>query len=339
MKNVVLISLFILSFLTSIAQELKGVVLNEKTNEPIFGASVYFDNTSIGTTTNFDGEFYINLKQHISTPLVVSFVGFKTEIHSVKNFESKKTFKLEVDLNVLSEVVLESRDEWSREFKLKEFRREFLGRSEFGKKCVILNEEVLVLNFERETKQLIVSAKAPVIVKNESLDYVLTYDIEDFYINYDIKIKGRKNLEKLSKTVTFMSYSGTTFFENIDSGKHKLALLNREKAYKGSTLHFMRSIASNSLNEENFQIFKNSTKREPSRHIRILKNDSLNITKVAITSKLDVLCDGNRSSVESKVESFEIDNQGNHSPIDKVIFSGFMGNQRIGDVLPLDYGL
>lgn len=339
MKNAVLFLFFFLCFLSTIAQELKGVVLNIKNNEPIIGASVYFDNTSIGTTTNFDGAFTIDLKQPINTPLVVSFVGFITQIHTISNFKTVKVFKLEEDINVLAEVVLESKDEWPRELKLKEFRREFLGRSAFAEQCTILNEDALVLNFERDTKQLIASAKAPILVKNNALDYIVKYEINEFNITYNINIEANIDLEKTHRSVASVAYSGTTFFETIHSKKHKRALRNREKAFIGSTLHFMRAIANNKLKEEKFKVFKGSYQVKPELYIKTFKNDSLNITEVAITKKLNILCKGKQSAIKSETERFTIDAYGNHAPIDKVLFGGFMANQRIGDILPLDYRL
>ncbi|AUC82696.1 carboxypeptidase-like regulatory domain-containing protein [Lacinutrix sp. Bg11-31] len=339
MKNVLLLLVLFFFFLTSFAQELKGVVLNENTNEPIIGASVYFDNTSIGTTTNFDGEFVITLKQTINAPLVISFVGYERIIYKIENFETNKIFKLKEDVNTLSEVVLDSKDEWSREFKLKKFKREFLGRSEFAEKCTILNEAALVLNFKRDTKQLIASAKAPIIVKNEALDYIVKYDINNFHINYNMDTEANIDLEKVFITVASVGYSGTTFFENIESKNHKRALRNRVKAYTGSTLHFMRAIASNKLKEEKFKIFKGSYQTDPSLHIKTFKNDTLNLTEVSLSQKLNVLCKGKQSSIQSQVKRFFIDAYGNYSPIDKVLFGGFMAKQRVGDVLPLDYGL
>ncbi len=338
MKNISFL-IFFLSFLSSFAQELSGVVLSEKTNDPIIGASVYFDNTSIGTITNFDGEFFIDLKQPINAPLVVSFVGYETKIVSIENFETKKTFKLKEDVNTLEEVLLDSKDEWSREFKLKQFRREFLGRSEFADKCTILNEDALVLIFERDTKQLVASAKAPIIVKNEALDYIVKYDIKDFYINYNIDLESNLDLERAFKTVASVAYSGTTFFENIDSKKHKRALKNRQKAYIGSALHFMRAIVNDRLKEEKFKIFKGSYQVVPSLHIKAYKNDSLKLTEVTISKELNILCKGRQSAIKSEIRHFFVDAYGNHSPIEKVLFGGFMANQRIGDVLPLDYGL
>jgi hypothetical protein len=339
MKNSAICLLLFITALTTYAQELKGVVLNGYNNAPIIGASVYFDNTSIGTTTNFDGAFTIDLKQAINTPLVVSYVGYETKMLVIENFDAPLTFKLKENVNVLTEVVLESRDEWSRDFKLKQFKREFLGRSEFAKKCTILNEDVLVLNFERESKQLVVSAKAPVIVRNEALDYIVKYDINDFYIAYNLDLDAGLNLEKVFKTVSSVAYSGATFFQEIDSKKHKRALKNREKAYVGSALHFMRAIANDRIKQEKFKIFKGSNQVEPKFYIKTFKNDTLGVTEVSLVQKLNILCKGKQSAIKSEVDRFVIDAFGNHSPIEKVLFGGFMAKQRIGDVLPLDYGL
>lgn len=288
MKNTVLFLLVFFCYFIIFAQELKGVVLSENTNEPIIGASVYFDNTSIGTTTNFDGEFIITLKQPINSPLVISFVGFESKIHNIQNLETEKVFKLKEDVNILAEVVLDSKDEWSREFKLNQFRREFLGRSEFAKQCTILNEDALILNFESDTKQLIASAKAPIIIRNNALDYIVKYDINDFYITYNIDTKAGLDLEKVFRTVASVSYSGTTFFKNVNSKKHKRALKNRKKAYIGSTLHFMRAIANNRIKEEKFKIFKGEYQVKPLLHIKTFKNDNLNVTEVELSQQLNI---------------------------------------------------
>ena len=51
---------------------------------PVIGASVYWNNTTLGTTTNAEGKFSISrLKSNNS--LIVSFVGYKTEKISIEN--------------------------------------------------------------------------------------------------------------------------------------------------------------------------------------------------------------------------------------------------------------
>jgi len=43
--------------------------------------------------------------------------------------------------------------------------------------------------------------------------------------------------------------------------------------------------------------------------------------------------------LQLEIDEFFIDTYGNYGPIIGVYFSGVMGNQRVGDTLPLDYGL
>lgn len=336
----ILVSLFLFFKLSIvISQTVSGIVLDAENNEPIIGASVYFDNTSFGSSTNFNGVFSFELKKATASPLIISFLGYKTITLYNVDFNKKHRILLERDINALQEVVIDSKDEWSREFKLKQFRREFLGRSKFGKACVILNEKDIILNFEIESKQLVAAARVPILIKNNALDYIVRYDLNDFYINYNIDTKSSLDLEQVFKTVASVFYSGTTFFEETISKKHRKALKNRREAFIGSTLHFMRAVANNKLKEEKFKVFKGSYQTDPSLYIKTYKNDSLNVTDVEILIRLNLLCKGKQSAIKSEVKRFQIDEYGNHSPIDKVLFGGFMGDQRMGDALPLDYGL
>lgn len=86
MRNIIL-SIFLLTsgmlHASSILDEevVKGIV-KEKANpaQPVVGANIYWAGTSHGTTTNADGEFEITLHENSSQkPLVISFVGFKTD--------------------------------------------------------------------------------------------------------------------------------------------------------------------------------------------------------------------------------------------------------------------
>ena len=106
--------LFILLFcflpLTIFAQnQLKGYVYeaNEEQKEnPLPGANLVWLNTTVGTSTEFDGSFSLPLSK-TSNQLVISYVGFKTDTITVN---SSKTLKhwLEPTTN-LDEVVLDSK--------------------------------------------------------------------------------------------------------------------------------------------------------------------------------------------------------------------------------------
>ena len=42
---------------TVFGQEFSGTITDEKTGEPLFGASVVLTGTAVGSTTDFDGKF------------------------------------------------------------------------------------------------------------------------------------------------------------------------------------------------------------------------------------------------------------------------------------------
>jgi hypothetical protein len=75
-----LLVFFILGVITkSFSQEIEvsGQVLDES-GMPIPGASVYQKGTTVGTTTNFDGEYSLNVTGN-NPVLVFSYVGFQTQ--------------------------------------------------------------------------------------------------------------------------------------------------------------------------------------------------------------------------------------------------------------------
>lgn len=348
LTNMLCLLCIVFSFAQSNQSTLKnksiyGVVIDEKTKEPIAGASVYFDNTTVGTITNFEGEFTFDYDNKINASLVISFIGYKTIVIPSPKYNEKYTVLLAEDVSSLDEVYIEYKDEWSRAYKLKQFRKEFLGSSKFSRACKILNEDDIILRFNSKEKQLTAQAKQPIIIKNEALDYEIKYDLSEFVVDYGSGIGIRESVEdNKDKWYYFRSvyYAGTTFFKTIPSKNHKKALKNREKAYKGSVPHFMRSIANNSLKKDKYRIFKGSKQVPPELFIHTETIDSLNLTKVRIPHRLNILYKTkHQSAIESKVDSFTIDAFGNHNNISEVLFGGVMGDQRLGETLPYDYGL
>ncbi len=63
----------------AIAQvQISGKVLDAETNEPLAGASVFVDGSTIGTSTNQNGEFTLELPQKTGL-ITISFVGYQTK--------------------------------------------------------------------------------------------------------------------------------------------------------------------------------------------------------------------------------------------------------------------
>lgn len=83
MSRLIIITLLIVKLLFA-ADEIKGIIYDINTKEPIVGATVYYINGKKGTTTNLNGEF--TLQKIKNTPLIISAVGYYTDtLYSVEN--------------------------------------------------------------------------------------------------------------------------------------------------------------------------------------------------------------------------------------------------------------
>ena len=64
------------SFSVSAQHTLKGKISDKQTGETLIGASVVVKGTTIGTTTDIDGNFSFEVNQELPLTIVVSFMGF-----------------------------------------------------------------------------------------------------------------------------------------------------------------------------------------------------------------------------------------------------------------------
>lgn len=93
---------------SAIAQiELKTKVLDYTSLLPLENASIYIQNTSIGTISNSDGKFLLVVpNEYAKDTLVVSSIGYKSFRTPVDEFNGEVEIYLEEDIASLDEVVL-----------------------------------------------------------------------------------------------------------------------------------------------------------------------------------------------------------------------------------------
>jgi len=327
--------LFITLFNCSISfsQKIFGVILDGNTNNPIEGVSIYFDNTTIGTTTNDKGEFSLEYKKGFETSLVFSFIGYETIIYDEFDSGEKMEIYLYESNEVLDEVLITSKNAWSRELKLKEFLKHYLGESNNGKSCRILNKDDIILRYDKSKKQLTARANSPILIKNNNLKYLITVELDHFEVNYSSVSKNKKRLN-----LSYVFYSGANFYKSLQDNPTKKTLEKRKEAYEGSVLHFMRAIAQENLKKDGYRIYLGDNPVNSNRFIKVSPIENSNNVYVKLKSKLNILYKrGQQSSVENFVDEFYIDHFGNHSPSEQVRFGGNLGKQRMGDALPLDF--
>lgn len=239
MKPLVInIILFLCLPTISHAQALKGKVLDELTNLPLSGASVYINNTSIGTLSNSTGEFSIT--NPIDGELIVSSVGYERLIYKFRPAELQGkflTFKLSRKQTALENVIVFP--DAVRKKYLKLFIENFLGITEEAAQSRITNLNAIYFTKRPgDENGIFAMSDTPLHIINKKLGYNINFDLEEFYLN-----------QKSGQT----SFYGFTRYEEM--GNKKKWERNRRNAYRGSTLHFFRSLIANRLTEEHFSIY------------------------------------------------------------------------------------
>ena len=232
----VLISLFCgFSFITNAQFIITGSVLDSATREPLTAASVFCQNTTLGTVTNKQGEFSISLKSG-GYDLIFSYTGYQTQtIRVTENLpaglaDNKLEILLVKEDKSLGEVILkntyEVADGWEKYGDF--FTRNFIGSTPNATQCVLINPEVLKFYFYKRSNRLKVLATDALQISNNALGYNLRYQLDSFVYYYNTNIN---------------SYRGYCLFTEMEAGDSIKNVwgANRVKTYEGSKLHFMRS--------------------------------------------------------------------------------------------------
>ncbi|MCK0123521.1 carboxypeptidase-like regulatory domain-containing protein [Gelidibacter sp. F2691] len=107
MKHLLTLALFLLCFSAIAQKELKNKIFDFGTLMPIESASIYVQNTTIGTVSNADGKFVLQVPlQFESDTLVISSIGYKSFKTTVSDFDNTHEIYLEEDVASLDEIVL-----------------------------------------------------------------------------------------------------------------------------------------------------------------------------------------------------------------------------------------
>ena len=76
MRKFMLLFLFINLCTAAYNQVIEGTILDEKTKKPILSASIYFNGTFVGTSSDQNGKFELDISKYSSLPLTISSIGY-----------------------------------------------------------------------------------------------------------------------------------------------------------------------------------------------------------------------------------------------------------------------
>ncbi|HNU58575.1 MAG TPA: carboxypeptidase-like regulatory domain-containing protein, partial [Aquaticitalea sp.] len=178
--------------------EVKNKIVDILTMIPIESASIYVQNTTIGTVSNADGKFVLLVPNEFSNDtLIVSSIGYKSFKTAVKDFDNSMEIFLEEDIASLDEVVLvaETRPKTANEIVLKALERlpKNMPDTSYLQKGFLRHKE----RNKKEFKWLIESA-------------ITVYDVgygsnDDLKINVD-EVRKSYDLRDVDSLLTYTAY-------------------------------------------------------------------------------------------------------------------------------------
>ncbi len=222
-----------------------GTVVDDSTGVPLMHANVFLEQTTFGCAADSAGRFAIT---HIPTGtyrLIASLVGYETVIGAVALYDTAShRFDLRLRPTILQTPPVDVSGvppvEWMR--NLEEFRRLLIGTTPNARRCTIVNPEILNFSVDDGHGGFEVDAgTAPLVIENHALGYRLSLVIRKFF----------RSDEKLYSDVI-------PRFEPLkarSADEEREWIVNRMRAYRGSLMHFLRSLLAGTLRAEGFELY------------------------------------------------------------------------------------
>jgi hypothetical protein len=360
-RSILCCTLFFLSAITfaqSASFNITGKVIDAVTKAPLQGASVFAQNTTLGTATDAAGVFSLWLNNG-GYDLAISFTGFETyskRITTADTADKNIVIELKQKEKSLEEVAIKSsnevKDGWIKYGDF--FTENFIGKTPNSKLCVIKNKEALKFYFSKKRNRLKVLADAPVEIENPALGYTIKYTLDSFVYDYN------------NAATFFTGYPLFQEMQTADAAQTANWHAARMKAYKGSILHFMRSVYNKNLQEEGFEIqfLVKSNSQDTAIHLsnfygalNFSKDDSTGLVEinpnqpdVAILYKKEEPANEYLQLYEDAPKKFElsiinitpsqniaIEQNGFYYDQNDMTATGYWAWEKAGDMLPYDF--
>jgi len=325
MRITILIILFINLYVSAYSQTIKGTIFDKETNTIIDYATIYFNGTFVGTSSDQNGNFELNISiENRSKPLTISCIGY----HSLTLTDFSKTdpliIHLQPQLYELEDVSIRTKSlKRKRRRYLKLLNDEFIGTTANAFGCKILNESAITFNYHSDDDTVKAYALAPILIENKALGYKITYYLEKF------------EYYKVTQATFFCG--NIIFNEDLsdDETQPQFYKSRRKSAYLGSRMHFFRVLWSGQLKSSGF-IIKSPSNKKLKLDTIVFQDEKLN-KFLSNTSNFSIKYDTHISIIEFAKEPVYFDESGFFNQ--GIKWHGEMALQRIADWLPYEYSI
>jgi len=221
-----------------------GHITDGETGDPIPGVQVFYSGTMIGDASDNDGVFSLKYPPVASIDIGVTMLGYKyLKYHlDLESYDASPIdFQLEPEVLGLGAItVTDQRDkEWEK--NIERLKKVLFSTTKFGKSCRLINPEVITAAYEHSKKILIASSERPVVIENHALGYRVTV--------YGLSLESHGDAYQ---------WRGSLQFELLDPKEDKNAknwAKHRREAHLGSFQHLLRSLITDTVPEEGFNVY------------------------------------------------------------------------------------
>jgi hypothetical protein len=325
MRRTIIILILIYLYPDGYSQVIKGKVMDSNTKAGIEFAAVYFSGTSVGTRTNADGYFELNISDYKSMPLTISTLGYYSAVLTDFSYNATYFVYLTPKEYELGEIVISAKNyARKRRINLNAFKREFLGTTSNAKSCLLENENDIKLTIIPESDTLKAYSVNPIIIHNKALGYTIIYYLDKF--EYSMS-KGY-----LSIIGNYIFLADTTSLIDRQAQFER----KRKSAFLGSRMHFFRSLWENNLHQAGF-IIKDSSNVRLTYDKFVAQTDSSS-KHINYKGTMYVYYHSGLQQSEMRIvkDYVHFDENGFFDPLG-IFWHGEMAKKRIGDLLPFEY--
>lgn len=327
MKKILLPWILFSLFIQGNSQQITGTVYDKLTQSMIRDATVFFNGSTVFTTTDKSGNFQLIPPEKGKLPIIATGRAYESLFLLEYKQNAHIHFYLDSKMFAFSNEILpknERSERQSRPLKVQIFREQFLGKSTYGSSCRILNEGDLILTFEPHKNLLKATCSNPLIIINKSLGYRIIYYLKKFEFNLN------------SEEVLCSGFLQFSDEPSLKAAEFEIAGRKRELAYFGSWMEFFRSLWSNSLDSAGYDLRSSSNKELTYDSLVIEKNGSKYWKYKGPVTIYHF--SRNKSTTIQTSDTVYFDRLG-YCDTDGIDWrrSGEMTLHRLGDQLPFDY--
>jgi hypothetical protein len=343
---------------------ISGSVGDDK-NVPLRGATIFLTGRMNITTSDANGNFSLNNLSAGNYSIVITMIGYKAFVKDISIYDQDihLTLKLEQQATYLKAVTV--RPDRSRLKNLEIFKRAFLGESENASQCKILNSEILTFDYDKKAGQLTAGTDDILTIRNQALGYQIKYVLLNF--KYDesknaVSYEGYPSFEELRGTpeeeAKWKINRRTTFLGSI----HQFirSVYDENCRANGFLVYKIRNRPPFDLANTNKNWIKIDFEQVSFDSLLTVKDEHFKTLR--FSDALYVIYTKGKEQVEYQDKNYSlrgvytdrwmpegqvsivnlsgpvsIDENGLFTPVANLYFEGYMGWEKIADLVPYEY--